>query len=198
MTFLLPLGLLALLTLPVILLLHLLRERRRRMAVPSLLHWQNLPRKREGERIRRLPLTLLLLLHLLAAALIGLALGRPQLAGALGGAPRQTAIIIDTSTSMAARDGASTRFAQARDRARAALNGLAGSDRAILIAAGPSARVVASGGAADVAGLQQALDELRPGGTGADLAGALTLAEAAFDKQRDRQVLVISDGALPP
>ena len=85
MTFLLPLGLLALLTLPVILLLHLLRERRRRVAVPSLLHWQNLPRKREGERIRRLPLTLLLLLHLLVAALIGLALGWPQLAGALGG-----------------------------------------------------------------------------------------------------------------
>jgi hypothetical protein len=168
------------------------------MAVPSLLHWQNLPRRREGERIRRLPLTLLLLLHLLVAALIGLALGRPQLAGALGGAPRQTAIIIDTSTSMAARDGASTRFAQARARARAALNGLGGGDRAILIAAAPAARVVASGGAADVAGLQQALDQLRPGGTGADLGGALTLAEAAFDQQRDRQVLVISDGALPP
>jgi hypothetical protein len=198
MTFLLPLGLFGLLTLPVILLLHLLRERRRRMAVPSLLHWQNLPRKREGERIRRLPLTLLLLLHLLAAALIGLALGRPQLAGALGGAPRQTAIIIDTSTSMAARDGASTRLAQARERARTALNGLGGGDRAILIAAGPAARVVASGGVADVAGLQAALDQLRPGGTGADLAGALTLAEAAFDQQRDRQVLVISDGALPP
>src|SRR5262245_58000589 len=198
MTFLLPLGLFALLTLPVILLLHLLRERRRRMAVPSLLHWQNLPRKPEGQRIRRLPLTWLLLLQLLVAALIGLALGRPQLAGALGGAPRQTAIIIDTSTSMAARDGASTRFAQARERARAALNALSGTDRAILIAAGPSARVVASGGAGELAGLLEALERLRPGGTGVDLAGALTLAEAAFDRERARHVLVISDGALPP
>src|SRR5438132_11507852 len=97
MTFLLPLGLLALLTLPIILILHLLRERRRRVAVPSLLHWQNLPRKREGERIRRLPLTLLLLLQLLVATLIGLALGRPQLAGALGGASRPVALILDTS-----------------------------------------------------------------------------------------------------
>ncbi len=198
MTFLLPIGLLALLTLPVILLLHLLRERRRRVAVPSLLHWQNLPRKREGERIRRLPLTLLLLLHLLVAALLGLALGWPQLAGALGGAARQTAIIIDTSTSMAARDGASTRFALARERARAALNGLGSGDRAILIAAGPTARVVASGGAGDSAVLLEALDQLRPGGTGTNLDGALTLAEAAFDQQRARQVLVISDGALPP
>src|SRR5436190_12296422 len=128
MTFLLPLGLLALLTLPVILLLHMLRERRRRVAVPSLLHWQNLPRKREGERIRRLPLTLLLLLHLLVAALIGLALGRPQLAGALGGGARQTVIVLDTSTSMATREdlsgGSSTRFAQARMRALALLRAL--------------------------------------------------------------------------
>ena len=145
MTFLLPLGLLALLTIPVVLLLHLLRERRRRVAVPSLLHWQNLPRKHEGERIRRLPLTLLLLLHLLVATLIGLALGQPQLVGALGGAARQMAIIIDTSTSMAARDGGSTRFTLARERARALLSGMGSGDRAILIAAGPTARVVASG-----------------------------------------------------
>jgi hypothetical protein len=197
MTFLLPLGLLALLTLPVILLLHLLRERRRRVAVPSLLHWQNLPRKREGERIRRLPLTLLLLLHLLVAALIGLALGQPQLAGALGDAARQTAIIIDTSTSMAARDGASTRFALARERARAVLSGMNSGDRAILIAAGPTAQVVATG-AGDPTALLDALDRLRPGGTGTDMNGALTLAEAAFDQHRARQVLVLSDGALPP
>src|SRR5438552_9674383 len=113
MTFLLPLGLLALLTLPLIIVLHLLRERRRRVAVPSLLHWLNVPRRREGERIRRLPLTLLLLLHLLIAALLGLALGRPQLAGALNGAARQTVIVLDTSTSMATREdlsgGSSTR-----------------------------------------------------------------------------------------
>src|SRR5690349_18186769 len=189
MTFLLPLGLLALLTLPVILLLHLLRERRRRVAVPSLLHWQNLPRKHEGERIRRIPLTLLLLLHLLVAALIGLALGRPQLVGALGGGARQIAIIVDTSTSMAARAGASTRFALARERARAALSGLDSGDRAILIAAGPTARVIASGSAGDLDILLAALDQLRPGGTGTDVDGALTLAEAAFDQQRARRVL---------
>src|SRR5215208_5705787 len=124
MTFLLPLGLLALLTLPVILLLHLLRERRRRVAVPSLLHWQNLPRRPEGERIRRLPLTLLLLLHLLVAGLLGVALGQPQLAGAPNNAARQTAIVIDTSTSMAAGAGTTTRFAQAQTRARVLLREL--------------------------------------------------------------------------
>ncbi|HEX9370345.1 MAG TPA: VWA domain-containing protein [Roseiflexaceae bacterium] len=197
MTFLLPLGLLALLTLPLILLLHLLRERRRRVAVPSLMHWLNVPRRREGERIRRLPLTLLLLLQLLVAALIGLALGRPQLAGALGGGSRQVAVVVDTSTSMAARQGATTRFALAQERARAALRGLRAGDRATLIAAGPAARVVAAGGASELAGMLAAIDGLQPGGAGADVAGALTLAEASFDNQRRRQVVVITDGALP-
>ena len=90
MTFLFPLGLLALLTIPIIIVLHLLRERRRRIAVPSLLHWQNLPRRPEGERIRRLPLTLLLLLHLLVAGLLGVALAQPQLLGALSGGSRRS------------------------------------------------------------------------------------------------------------
>jgi hypothetical protein len=194
MTFLLPLGLLALLTIPIIIILHLLRERRRRVAVPSLLHWQNLPYRPEGERIRRLPLTLLLLLHVLVAGLLGLALAQPQLAGALSGGSRQMAIVIDTTTSMAARNGASTRFAQAQERARSALRGLGAGDSATLVAAGPTARVVASGGRADLAGLLAALDSLKPGGAGADLPGALTLAEAAFDGPRSRQIMVLTDG----
>jgi Ca-activated chloride channel family protein len=193
MTFLFPLGLLALLSLPIIVVLHLLRERRRRVAVPSLLHWQKLARRPEGERIRRLPLTLLLLLHLLVAGLLGLALAQPQLVGALSGGSRQLAIVLDTTTSMAARDGATTRFAQAQERARAALRGLGAGDSATLVAAGPSARVVASGGRAELAGLLAALDNLKPGGAGADLSGALALAEAAFDGPRPRQILVLTD-----
>lgn len=98
MSFLLPLGLLALLALPLIVLLHFLRERRRRVPTPSLLLWANLPRRVEGERSRRLPLTLLLLLHLLIATLLGVALGGPQITGALTPDARHTAIILDTST----------------------------------------------------------------------------------------------------
>ena len=70
MTFLFPLGLLALLAIPIIVVLHLLRERRRRVVVPSLMHWLNVPRRRDAQRVRRLPLTLLLLLHLLVLQLV--------------------------------------------------------------------------------------------------------------------------------
>src|SRR5687768_10664696 len=124
MTFLIPIGLFALLTLPVIIILHLLRERRRRVSVPSLLHWLDLPRRLAGERIRRLPLARLLLLHLLVAGLLGVARSQPQLAGAPNNAARQTASVIDTSTSMAAGAGTTTRCAQVQTRARALLREL--------------------------------------------------------------------------
>lgn len=196
MSFLLPIGLAALMTLPVILALHLLNEQRRRTRVPSLLLWQNVPRRFEGERSRRLPITALLLLHLLAAALIGLALGRPQIPGPTTGEARHTAILLDTSTSMAAEDGGATRFQQALDRAREIVRGMAPGDRATVVAMGPQARIVASGGAGDAAALDAALGQLQPGGTGTNLDAALTLAEAALDPQLSRRVLVITDGAM--
>ncbi len=196
MSFLLPLGLLALLALPIIVLLHFLRERRRRVPTPSLLLWANLPRRVEGERSRRLPLTLLLLLHLLIAALLGVALGGPQIAGALTPDARHTAIILDTSTSMAAVDGGASRFEQARQRARAIVASASPGDRITLIAAGPRAQIVASGD--DPFLITAALGRLQPGGVGMALDEALTLAEAALDPQFSRRIVVLTDGALPP
>ncbi len=196
MSFLLPLGLLALLALPIIVLLHFLRERRRRVPTPSLLLWANLPRRVEGERSRRLPLTLLLLLHLLVAALLGVALGGPQIAGALTPDARHTAIILDTSTSMAAVDGGASRFEQARQRARAIVASTPPGDRITLIAAGPRAQIVASGD--DPFLITAALGRLQPGGVGMALDEALTLAEAALDPQFSRRIVVLTDSALPP
>ena len=192
MTLLWPIGLLALLALPLIIVLHLLRERRRRVVVPSLLHWQNLPQRQTAQRSRRLPLTLLLLIQLLAAALIALALARPQL-GNFFGSTRQLAIVLDTSTSMAAREGSGTRFAQAQSRARAALNSLGSGDRAILVAARTTARVLATGTGADLPALLATLDTVQPGSTGTDFTGAFTLAQAAFAGQARREILVLTD-----
>ncbi|HEU4324087.1 MAG TPA: VWA domain-containing protein [Roseiflexaceae bacterium] len=197
MTFLLPIGLLALLALPVIVILHLIRERRRRVAVPSLMHWRTLPRTRTGERPRTLPITLLLLLHLLIAGLLGLALAQPQILSAFSTRVDQTAIVLDLSTSMAASDGGTTRFETARDRARALLRDLGSGGRATLIAAGPRARVIASGAAGDLPLLEAALDELRPGGTGAAMDEALTLAAGALDPQKPGRIVVLTDGSLP-
>lgn len=198
MQFLLPIGLILLLALPLIVLLHLIRERRRRVVVPSLLNWRNLPRPRDGQRSQRLPLTLLLLLQLLIAALLALALARPQLIGGPQRNAEQLVIVIDTSTSMATRDGVSTRFAQAQQRAVTLLRGLNSGERAVIIAAGTAPRVVAAGSGADLPALEAAVASLLPGGTAADLDGALALAEAALDPQLAGRIAVLTDGGTAP
>ncbi len=200
MTLLAPLGLLALLTLPLIVLLHLMRERRRRAVVPSLMLWQLMPRRQEAQRRRRLPLTLLLLLHLLAAALLALALARPEWLTDLLGRERHLAVIIDTSASMAAPAGgvgAGSRLDAARARARALIGGLGGRATVTLISAGPEARLLDSAGPAGAARLLAALDGLDAAGVGSDIAGAITLAAADIQGQPAGQAIVLTDAALP-
>lgn len=195
MSFLLPIGLFALLVLPVIVLLHIIRERRRRVVVPSLLNWRNLPRPKEGRRLNRLPLTLLLLLQLLVAGLLALAIARPQLIGARIGRAAQTVVLLDTSTSMAARNGASTRFEQARQQVSIMVRNLGSGDSMTLIAANRTPRVIAVGGRGDGAALEAALNQLRPGGTTPDLDAALALAESSLDASKPGQILVLTDGS---
>ncbi|MFV9504150.1 MAG: vWA domain-containing protein [Oscillochloridaceae bacterium umkhey_bin13] len=198
MTLLAPLGLLALLALPLIIILHMLRERRRRVVVPSLLLWQRVPRRDEAQRRRRLPLSLLLLLHLLTAALLGLALAGPQVALPNFASVSHTAVVIDLSTSMAASAPAGgTRLEAAQNEVRRLLASLDAAGSLTIIAAGPTAYLLDRGGPEEVARLDAAMATLRPGGTGSDLAGALTLAEAALQGLPATQIVVLTDAALP-
>jgi len=204
LAFLVPSGLLALIALPIIVWFHLVRERRRRVIVPSLLLWQEISNKTDNQRRLRLPLTLLLFLHLLAAALLALALGQPQWLGGRFKSGNHLALIIDSSTSMDAREGAGlfsqegrTRLDQAREQARSLINGLAPGDSLTLISAGPRARVIAMGTHHQRTGLLNALDTLASEGVGSDLSGALTLAQAALDTHDGGRIVVLSDNASP-
>ncbi len=198
MSFLAPLGLLALLTLPIIVLLHLMRERRRRVQVPSLLLWQQLPKRPEAERRRRLPLTLLLLLHLLAALALALALAQPQWLAGLLAPPSHLVLVIDTSTSMAAVDaGGQSRLDSARRQARAAISALGPEDTATVIAAGATPRLLAGNDPEGSFSLQQALDQLEPAGVGTDIVAAINLAQATLEPYPEGRVMVFSDAAMP-
>lgn len=196
MSLLFPLGLIGLLALPIIVLLHLLRERRRRVAVPSLLLWQNLPRRPDGQRSSVLPVTLLLLLHLLVAALVTLALARPQWLGQLLGGGQQLVIVIDSSTSMGAQDGSATRLQSAQSRARSLITGMGANDSAAVISMGPQSRLLARGTVESQQQLLAALEQVHAGGSGVDLQGALTLAEALHEPNRNGRIILLSDAAL--
>ncbi|WP_298819750.1 vWA domain-containing protein [Chloroflexus sp.] len=197
MNLLAPLGLLALLTLPVIVILHMMQSRRRRTVVPSLLLWQQVP-LRPATRRRRLRFTFLLLLHMLAALLLGLALAQPQIPWSWPGATRATAIIIDTSTSMALAETGGSRIERARQRAATLISQMRGADRIVLISAGPSARLIDQGSSADSARLLAALRQITIEGVGSDLFGAFTIAETFLLDQPGSRVIWLTDGALPP
>lgn len=195
MTFLLPLGLAALLLLPIIALLHLIRQRRERLRVPSLQIWRDLQRQSVQQRPRRLPLTLLLLLHLLLTALLAIALGQPFLQASRGPA-RHTAIVLDTSTSMAATDEQPDRLTAAKAEARRIVAGLRSGDSAALIELTAQPRVLAQGAGSDTAALADQLNRTEAGGPDGDLQSALNLAQATGKPNLDLQIVVLTDEAL--
>lgn len=166
-----PLALWGLCVLPIIVLLYMLRTRRQAVPVSTLILWQRARRDLAAQRpARRLERSLLLLLQLLAAALIVLALAKPQLS--LSGGQIPTAVIIDTSASMQATDETPTRFGAAIRRAQQVVG--AASGPVMIIEAGPRPRIVTpflEPGAA-----RAALAQMRPTDGPGRLEQALTLA----------------------
>lgn len=200
-----PLGLLALVALPLIVVLHMRRTTPRLLPVPTLRFWLAAePEQVQRTRWRRPPLSWALLLQLLAAAALALALARPatsRVLDALGidlrTEPRHLLLLLDGSTSMAATgaDGA-TRFEAARAAALDRLAALQEGDAATVLVMGTR---VATYGATDVASLGLLRDRLAtlplPGGR-ADLDAALALASDLVVPERENEVVVISDAAV--
>jgi len=195
MTFLLPLGLFALLTLPAIVLLHLIRQRRNRVRVPSLQIWRELQRSTVQRKPRRLPLTLLLLLHLLLAGLLAVALAQPLVEIARR-TPEHTAIVLDTSTSMTAVDEVPDRLSAAKAQARRIIDGLNTGDSVALVELSARPAVLARGEGRDTIGVARALDRVVAGGRDGDLQAALHLAQATARPDAGLRVVVLTDGAL--
>ena len=197
MTLLQPLGLLGLLSLPAIVLLHLLHERNRRAVVPSLAQWRWLERQVRGPRMRRPPITPILLLQLAAAALLSLALARPRLDVLAGPAVLERLIIIvDTSTSMAATDLNPSRLGRAKSLAGLRLAGLGENDSVVLITTGPHPHTAADSLNLGLTGVLAELAALEPAGVGQDWQAALALASAAVLPDRRNSIVIYTDAAF--
>ena len=169
MTFLRPEFLWLLATLPLVVLLHFLRNRRRHQLVSALFLWQQASNQASARR--RFALWWLLLLQLLAVALLAAALAGPVLVGR--GVPDRV-LVIDGSASMAARDPDGVRLVKAL-RIAGELAGDGG--RVALVRAGSTATVVTpiSAGAQE---LSVGLAGLVAADASSDLAGAIELAAA--------------------
>ena len=194
MSLLAPLGLIALSVAGAIYLVHWLFGSRRTVRVPALFLWTDLPQASTGRsRRKRPPLTLLLLLQLLAAGLAAFALARPATSS---DPPRHVALILDASASMQATDVSPTRFEVARTRALERLGSLRPTeDLVTVIGAGRDATLLASGSADDVRG---AIAAAQPGRSSAAIREALALAssQVAQTPERYGQIVLFTDGAF--
>ena len=130
-----PLALLFLLSVPVVILLYLLRVRLREVEVSSTFLWERLLRDLSAQDPWQKPrFTLLMLIQLLILALLALALSRPAWQ-ALAHESVWQVIVIDASASMQATDVAPSRFAQARALASATVSDLPAGSTVAMVAA---------------------------------------------------------------
>src|SRR5918992_5716731 len=175
MPFATPLALLGLLFVPLVVAMYLLKLRRDETVVPSTLLWSRLVADVEAnapwQKLRR---SLLFLIQLLLVLILAFLAARPFLERPAGLA-RDIVLIVDASASMAATDVAPSRIASARDAAIEALRDLPAGGKVSVIAAGRTARIVASG-TTDLGRVRQAITSIEPTTATGDLGDALRLA----------------------
>src|SRR5260370_14394821 len=194
-----PIGLALGSTLPIVVVLHLVKARSHDEEVSSTFLWNDLIRDLAAhEPLQRLKWNLLLFLQLVALALITFAVARP-FSAQVGQKPVQAILLLDGSASMQAKDIVPSRFAKAVDAARSTLNGLPENSlaTAILVAAHPQLLVSAT---ADRQQVDRALAGAQPSGAAADMREALLLARSLGGDPNSRRIYLFTDGAftLPP
>jgi len=176
--------------------LYLLKLRRRRLEVPFADLWRQVLSETQSTALwKRLRRIMSLLLQLVLLGLILTALLDPRLSATQHG--RSIAIVVDTSASMQATDGASggkTRLEAAKDEARRLVRSLAGDDEAMIVAM--DARPAPRGGfSGDDRALLADVDALAASDTSADVLRALRLAGDALRGRPRPTLVLIGDGA---
>ena len=195
MPFATPLALLGLLFVPAVVVMYLLKLRRDEAIVPSTLLWNRLVADVEAnapwQRLRR---SLLLLLQLLLVIALAILAARPFIERPAGLA-RDIVLVVDASASMGATDVVPDRLGAAKQAAIDALRDLPSGGKASVIAAGRTARVVATG-STDMGRIRRAIDSIELTASTGDLGDALRLAGALAARSGDAQILVATDAAL--
>jgi hypothetical protein len=187
-----PSALWALLLIPLVIMLYMLRARRLPQTVPSTLLWERATRDLIARMpVRKLERSILLLLQILAIAAIVFALARPSaiLPGVAGDA---VAIVIRTTASMQAKHEQDTRFAVAQRDALAFVDRLGPRQRIAVVEAGRRPRVVHDF-TTDKSALRAALAALAPSDAGGSVDEAVALAGGLRVDGRAARVHLFSD-----
>jgi Ca-activated chloride channel family protein len=198
MTFANPLSLFGLLVVPLIIILHLLRERRRRQVVSNINLWAFLEEEVRGPKPQRMPITLLLILDLLIGLLLLLAWAQPQIKLYIPvEEARHVVILIDVSASMQTRDRLPNRLAQAALEVSTLVNGLDAHDIATIITFGKGVTWLADTRQVDFPEVLSRLTDLKAVEIGHEIDAALVMGLSALDGNFPTEFHVFTDAAFP-
>jgi len=173
----------------------LLRQRRRRVAVPSVMFWEQVYEEdRPRWWWRRLRHLASLLLQLLLLLLLALALANPVFSWQADQA-RTVALVIDNSASMAATDIATSRFVWAKREALNLLDTLRESDQvSVVTTAVPQVELGLTGHRKTI---RQTIQELRCTDAPGQLEQAIVMARRLVGGAQNGSVLVLTDQVVP-
>lgn len=192
-------GFLGLLSMPVILLLHLLRFRTERFEVSSLELWAEFKAEVRGSRLQRIPLSLLLLVDLLIALLLTFAWAQPLLSVSRDvPQPVHSILLLDISMSMASGDDFPNRMEAALAQASELLESLRPIDRATVITFGEAATLIGDTRTLTLSDLMERLNHLRAIDRGwQGLPTALALSESVTRLDMPTTIHIFTDAAFP-
>jgi len=194
MTWLNPAAFAFLALIPVVLLLHALRYRRRDVRVSTLFLWESVLREVHGSLgLQRLVQNLPLLLQLLLVCVLTAALANPVLTKTVA-ENKDIVLVLDVSASMHTRTPPGTRFAQAQQRALEVLESLPSGRQMALITAGRQPQVVTFF-TSEKALLREAIRHVPLTDAPGNMRDAVLLALSFTQGSGTQEVMIIGDGA---
>ncbi|PWU15844.1 MAG: hypothetical protein C5B50_14805 [Verrucomicrobia bacterium] len=183
-------------TIPVVVVFYLLKRKRVIKLVSSTLLWQRfLSDTQASAPFQKLRKNWLLILQILLLLFAVLALSRPFFPTKAKPAQLRV-IILDASASMQATDEKPNRFEKARTEALQWIDSLADTDQMVILQAGANTEVKQSA-TGDKTALRRALKECMCSDSPTRLVPALKMAESLVRDQKDAQIHLFSDGAVP-
>jgi len=194
MTWLNPAAFAFLAAIPVILLLHSLRYRRRDVQVSTLFLWEQVMREAHGSLgLRRLIQNLPLILQILLALLLTLAMANPALTKAVKRS-KDIVLVLDVSASMQTQTPQGTRFDLAKQQALDVLQALPSGRQMAVIAAGRQPQVVTFYTDEKVL-LRQLISQIQVTDAPGNMREAVLLALSFTQGRLTQEVVMIGDGA---
>ena len=180
---------------PVIILLHSIRSRRREVKVTTLFLWEQVLReKRSNFQLKRLVNNIPLILQILAAAALILGLAKPFLTREVASREGNVVLIIDSSASMKASGRGGDRFRAAKGKALEQVEALRQGSKMLVIEAGPKP-LLKTFFTQDKETLKDSIGKIVATDAPGDIPAALSMALSFTDQTKDDRIELISDGA---